>query len=196
MKPLIEEVDSLVGRQPVNRRGFVRGGLATGFAAAVAPTGALLAQTIMTDTTGLMAGEVRIPAGGVEIPAYRAMPFGRSDLPTVIVVHEIFSVHEYIRDVCRRLAKQGYLAIAPDFFARQGDVTRFASIPEIFANVVSKVPDAQVMSDIDATAAWATSHGGARGKLGVTGFCWGGRIVWLYSAHQRNLQAGSRGTGD
>jgi carboxymethylenebutenolidase len=170
-----------------SRRDFVMTTLATGFAAAVQP---VAAQTqVTTDTKGLTAGEVRIKVGDGEMPAYRALPEGRKNLPTVIVVQEIFGVHEHIKDVCRRLAKAGYLAVAPELYARQGDVSKLSSIEEI-RPIVAKVPDAQVMSDLDATAQWAAANGGDAKKLAITGFCWGGRIVWLYSAHNPNLKAG------
>jgi carboxymethylenebutenolidase len=107
-----------------------------------------------------------------------------------MVVQEIFGVHEHIRDVCRRLGKLGYLAVAPELFARQGDVSNMTNIQEILEKVVSKVPDAQVMRDLDATAAWAAKHNGNGVRLGITGCCWGGRIVWLYAAHNPGLKAG------
>jgi carboxymethylenebutenolidase len=156
----------------------------------VAPTGQLLAQVITTDTNGLTAGMVEIPAPGRSIPAYRAAPAGKTQLGTVIVVHEIFGVHEYIKDVCRRFAKQGYLAIAPEFFVRQGDVNQYKTVPEIFANVVSKVSDAQVLGDVDATLNWAASNGGDANKAAITGFCWGGRIVWMAAAANPRFKAG------
>ena len=160
--------------------------LATGFAAAVQP---IQAQTaISTPATGLTAGEVRIAVQGREVAAYRAIPAGASGLPTIILVHEIWSVHEYFKDLCRRLAQRGYLAVAPDLFARQGDVSR-AELDDI-RKIVATVPDAQVMADLDATADWAATHGGDSGRLGVTGFCWGGRITWLYAAHNPRLKAG------
>jgi len=182
-----DDLRSLAPRSEFTRRDFVMASLATGFALAVQP---ISAQTITTDTAGLTAGEVKIPTADVEIPAYRAMPQNGRDLPVVLVVQEIFGVHEHIKDICRRFAKRGYLAVAPELFARQGDPTRFQNIQEIIANVVSKVPDAQVMSDLDATATWAFRNGGHRAKLGITGFCWGGRIVWLYAAHSDRLKAG------
>ena len=161
--------------------------LATGFAAAVQP---VAAQTqVATDTSGLAAGEVKVKVKDGQMPAYRAMPEGRKNLPTVIVVQEIFGVHEHIKDVCRRFAKAGYLAIAPELYARQGDVSKLSNIDEI-RPIVGKVPDAQVMSDLDATAAWAAANGGDANKFAITGFCWGGRIVWLYSAHNPKLRAG------
>ena len=169
------------------RRDFVMTSLATGFAAAVQP---VAAQTqITTDTQGLDAGEVKIPVKDGEMPAYRAKPAGEKNLPVVLVVQEIFGVHEHIKDVCRRFAKAGYLAVAPELYARQGDVSKLDNIDDI-RPIVAKVPDAQVMSDLDAAVAWAAKNGGDAKKLGVTGFCWGGRIVWLYAAHNPNLKAG------
>ena len=174
-------------RAGFTRREFVMTTLATGFAAAVQP---VAAQTqISTDTKGLAAGEIRIPAKDGEVPGYRAMPEGGKNLPTVLVVQEIFGVHEHIKDVCRRLAKAGYLAIAPELYARQGDVSKLTDYKDIFA-IVAKVPDAQVMADLDAAAAWAARNGGNPDKLAVTGFCWGGRITWLYAAHNQKLKAG------
>lgn len=162
--------------------------LAAGFALAVQP---ISAQVISTDTKGLVAGEVKIPVKDGEIPAYRAMPATGENFPVVLVIQEIFGVHEHIQDVCRRLAKLGYLAIAPEMFARQGDVSQLTDIQDIISKVVSKVPDAQVMSDLDATVAWAEkSSKGNINKLGITGFCWGGRVVWLYAAHNPDVKAG------
>lgn len=182
-----EELDRLYPSVPVTRRGFVATSLAAGFAVAVTP---VQAQTVIkTDSEGLTAGEVKVPVKDGEMVAYRAMPAGKANLATVIVVQEIFGVHEYIKDVCRRLAKQGYLAIAPELFARQGDVSKL-QIPEIMSQVVSKVPDAQVMADLDATAAWASKNSGDANKLGITGFCWGGTHVWKYAAHNAKVKAG------
>jgi carboxymethylenebutenolidase len=170
------------------RRGFVMTSLAAGFALAAQPVSA---QTIATDTTGLEAGEVKVPVTDGEIPAYRALPATGGPFPVILVVQEIFGVHEHIKDICRRLAKLGYLAVAPELYARQGDVSKLTDFREIFSKVVSKVPDAQVMSDLDAATAWAKGTGKADvAKLGITGFCWGGRIVWLYSAHNPSLKAG------
>lgn len=161
--------------------------LASGFAAAVQP---IASQTqIVTGTEGLAAGEVAIPTREGEMAGYRAMPAGRKDLPVVLVVQEIFGVHEHIRDLARRLAKAGYLAVAPELYERQGDVSKLAGMDEI-RPIVAKVPDAQVMSDLDAAADWAAKNGGDPARLGITGFCWGGRIVWLYAAHSRRLKAG------
>jgi carboxymethylenebutenolidase len=170
-----------------SRRDFVAATLAAGFALAVQP---VTADTIKTDATGLEAGEVKIPTADVEIPAYRAVPDKGGPFPVVLVVQEIFGVHEHIKDLCRRLGKAGYLAIAPEMYARQGDVSKLKEIQEIFSKVVSKVPDKQVMSDLDSAVAWAKKNKGDTDKLAVTGFCWGGRIVWLYSVHSKALKAG------
>ena len=186
-----EDVLSLM--PDLSRRQFVVTSLATGFAMAVRPVSA---DTIATDAKGLEAGEVKIPVKydgkEGEMPAYRAMPDKGGPFPVVLVVEEIFGVHEHIKDLCRRLAKAGYLAIAPELFARQGDPTKIEKIPDIIEKVVSKVPDAQVMSDLDSTVAWAKKSGkGDTSKLAITGFCWGGRVVWLYSAHSKDLKAGA-----
>jgi carboxymethylenebutenolidase len=183
----LEQIDSLLPSSALTRRGFVRTSLAAGFATAVLPVQA--ATMIVTDTQGLTAGEVKIPTKDGEMPAYRAMPTGKSGLGTVLVVQEIFGVHEHIRDVCRRFAKAGFLAVAPELYARQGDVSKM-SVGDILGKIVPKVPDAQVMADLDAAAAWAAANGGDAGKLGITGFCWGGRIVWMYAAHNPKLKAG------
>lgn len=148
------------------------------------------AQTITTDTDGLIVGDVRIPVADGEISAYRAMPAAATNVAVVLVVQELFGVHEYLRDVCRRLAKLGYMAIAPDLFIRQGDVSQIEDIQTIFTQIVPRVPDSQVISDLDATVAWAATSGGDINRLGITGFCWGGRIVWLYAAHSLQLKAG------
>ncbi|MGE0884211.1 MAG: dienelactone hydrolase family protein [Blastocatellales bacterium] len=182
-----EELLSLVPEVPeVTRRTFVVTSLTAGFALAVQP---IQAQTqITTDTNGLVAGEVKITVKDGEIPAYRAMPAKGKNFPVALVVQEIFGVHEHIKDICRRFAKAGYLAIAPEMYARQGNV---ANLPmNQIMPIVSKVPDDQVMSDLDAAVAWAKKNGGNTARLGITGFCWGGRIVWLYAAHNPNLKAG------
>lgn len=182
-----DEIDRHHPPRALGRRGFVTTSLAAGFAAAVLP---VQAQTmITTDTQGLTAGEVKIKTADGEMPAYRAAPAGKTGLATVLVVQEIFGVHEHIKDVCRRFAKAGYLAIAPELFARQGDPSRHADIPSLIREVVSKVPDTQVLADLDATASWAAANGGSA-RLGITGFCWGGRITWLYAAHNPALRAG------
>jgi carboxymethylenebutenolidase len=183
-----EDLLSLLPKTEVTRRRFVVTSLAAGFALAVRP---VAAQTVITtDTKGLEAGEVKIPVSDGQIPAYRAMPDKGKGFPVALVVQEIFGVHEHIKDICRRFAKLGYLAVAPELYARQGDVSKIADIQEIISKVVSKVPDAQVMSDLDATLAWAASNKGNADHAGVTGFCWGGRIVWLYAAHNPRLKAG------
>ena len=183
-----KDLTSLTPKFDFSRREFVVTTLATGFALAVQPVSA---ETITTDTAGLTAGEIKIKVSDGEMPAYRAMPDQGGPFPVVLVVQEIFGVHEHIKDICRRLAKLGYLAIAPELYARQGDVSKETNIAKIISDVVSKVPDAQVMSDLDATVAWAKSTGQAdTTKLGITGFCWGGRIVWLYAAHNPKLKAG------
>ena len=188
MSCMKEEVSSVAPEAQVTRRQFVVTSLAAGFALAVQPVSA---ETITTDTKGLIAGEVSIPTTDGPIPAYRAMPATGNLFPVVLVVQEIFGVHEHIRDICRRFAKLGHLAVAPELFAHQGDVSKMSDINDILSKVVSKVPDAQVMSDLDATVAWADrSSKGNIAKLGITGFCWGGRIVWLYAAHNPQLKAG------
>jgi len=181
--------NSLRAGKPESRREFLVRNLAAGFALAVQPVGA---QTITTDANGLLAGEVKIPVVKGTIPAYRACPSKGRDFPVVLVVQEIFGVHEHIKDICRRYAKAGYCAVAPELFARQGDVSKLTDVQEIVNKVVSKVPDDQVMSDLDLTAQWAfrDSHGDTR-RLTIAGFCWGGRIVWLYAAHNPKLKAGA-----
>jgi carboxymethylenebutenolidase len=170
------------------RRDFVASSLATGFALAVQP---VCAQTVITtDTQGLRAGEVKIQTKDGDIPAYRSMPATGKSFPVILVVQEIFGVHEHIKDVTRRFAKLGYMAIAPEMYYRQGDVSKMTDNKEIFEKVVNKVPDAQVMSDLDSTVAWAGKNGGNVEKLGITGFCWGGRITWLYTAHNPKVDAG------
>ena len=171
------------------RREFVVTTLAVGFTAAAGP---VMAQTALaTPATGLTAGEVQIPVSGGTMPAYRAMPEGGAKLPVVLVVQEIFGVHEYIKDVCRRFARLGYLAVAPELYARQGDGSKMTDIQQILENLTPEVPDAQVMADLDSAVAWAETTGAAdTSRLGITGFCWGGRIVWLYAAHSPKLKAG------
>ena len=173
----------------LDRRQFLVTKLSTGFALAVLPVSA---QTITTDTDGIEAGEVSIPVSGGHIPGYRAMPKSGKSFPLVLVVQEIFGVHEHIKDMCRRFAKLGYMAVAPELYVRQGDVSKLADIQEIISKVVGKVPDAQVLSDLDAAVDWAAQSGkGDTRRLGITGFCWGGRVVWLYAAHNPKLKAGA-----
>ena len=182
------EFDSLVPAQSFDRRSFLVTSLGAGFALAVQP---VMAQTaIRTDDAGLLAGEVKVPVKDGEMIAYRAQPKGASKVPVVLVVSEIFGVHEYIKDVCRRLAKLGYCAIAPELFARQGDPRSIDSIPELMTKITNRTPDAQVMSALDACVAWAGSKGADANRLAITGFCWGGRITWLYSAHNPQVKAG------
>ena len=180
-------LEGLLPRSQWSRRGFVMTSLATGFALSVQPVSA---DAIHTDATGLDAGEVKIPVADGSIPAYRAMPDKGGPFPTVLVVQEVFGVHEHIKDLVRRFAKLGYFAIAPELYARQGDPSKYTDIPTLISEIVSKVPDSQVMSDLDATEAYAKGTGKAdTNKLAITGFCWGGRIVWLYSAHNPALKA-------
>ena len=189
MDAFAQDLKSLISSTDLPRRGAMLAGLAAGFAVAAEP---VVAQNVITtDANGLEAGEIRILTSNGEIPAYRAMPAGSGPFPVVLVIQEIFGVHEHIKDVCRRFAKLGHMAIAPEMFARQGDVSKLADIPAIQREVVSKVPDAQVMSDLDATVAYARASGrGDTSKLAITGFCWGGRITWLYTAHNPGVKAG------
>ncbi|MGZ2748365.1 dienelactone hydrolase family protein [Burkholderia stagnalis] len=180
------EVDSLVPHVPFSRRKFMQAALGSTFAAAVLPVSA---QTVTTDSAGLDVDTIEIRSGDASVPAYRAQPKDKTNLPVVIVIHEIFAVHAHIADICRRFAKLGYLAIAPDLFARQGDVSKYPTIQELVANVVSKVPDRQVTEDLDATVAWAGKNGGDLSRLGVVGFCWGGRQSWLYAEHNPHVRA-------
>ena len=193
MNDLKNDVDSLVGTTGLldagNRRTFIKTALGTGFAAAVLP---VCAQTmIKTDTVGLTAGEVSVMVNGTKVPAYRAQPEGKTNLPVILVISEIFGVHEHIADIARRFAKLGYLAIAPDFFVRQGNPAVYPTIAELNKEIISKVPDEQVFGDLDAYVAWAGQNGGNPDKIGINGFCWGGRIVWLYSARNPKIKAGA-----
>ena len=175
----------------LNRRDFVRAAVGSSFAAAVLP---VTAQTIRTDSAGLNVGEVTIQVGDFKLPAYRAMPAAGvgvgGPLPVVLVVSEIFGVHEHIADVARRFARLGYLAIAPELFVRQGDAQSYGEVGKLVSEVIAKVPDVQVMADLDACVTWAAANGGDTRRLAVTGFCWGGRITWLYAAHNPALKAG------
>ena len=163
------------------RRTALQAALGLGYAAAAAP---LMAQTaIHTPADGLTEGRIDYTVGGFKVPAYRAAPAGKTGLPVVLVIQEIFGVHEYIADVCRRFARAGYLAIAPELYARQGDPAQYTEIAKLMSELVSKVPDAQVMADLDGAVQWAGANGGDLRKVGITGFCWGGRITWLYAAH-------------
>lgn len=159
-----------------------------GYAASTLPSFAQSAIT--TPSTDLVSGFVNIDVNGFSLPVYRSAPGGKSNLPIILVIQEIFGVHEYIADVTRRFAQQGYLAIAPDLYRRQGDASKYDNISLLLSELVSKVPDAQVISDLDATVAWAAKNGGNVKKIGVTGFCWGGRQTWLYAAHNPDVKAG------
>jgi carboxymethylenebutenolidase len=182
------QFDSLLPAGQFDRRGFIVTALGAGFALAAQPGAAQ--SLIKTGTDGLVAGEIRLPARDGEMPVYRAMPAGKTGVPVVLVVSEIFGVHEYIADVCRRLAREGYLAIAPELFARYGDSRKLANVQDILTGIIAKTPDAGVMADLDACVAWAGKHGGDTTRLAITGFCWGGRIAWLYAAHNPALKAG------
>lgn len=181
----IEDIHSLVdttpGKTGITRRDVVKAGLGVGYAATAVTAAAQTA--VKTPSDGLLVGEITIDVDGYKVPAYRAAPAGKSNLPVVLVIQEIFGVHEYIADTCRRFAKEGYLAIAPELFARQGDPSQYSEMAKLQAEVVSKVPDAQVMKDLDAALTWAKANGGDVSRAAITGFCWGGRITWLYSAH-------------
>ena len=185
LEEICSEVHALLpGRSTeagASRRTVLQSAAGLGYAAAAAP---LMAQTaVATPTDGLDAGRIHYTVDGFQVPAYRAAPTGKTGLPVVLVVHEIFGVHEYIADVCRRLARAGYMAIAPELYARQGDATQYGEIAKLMAELVAKVPDAQVMADLDGALAWAGQHGGDTARAAITGFCWGGRITWLYAAH-------------
>jgi len=170
----------------MTRREFVATTLSAGIALAGSP---VFAQGIQTDAGGLLAGEIKIPVTGGEIPGYRAMPASGGPFPVVLIAFEVFGLQEHIKGICRRFAREGYLAVAPDFFARQGDVSGMEDFQEII-KIVSRVPDAQIMTDLDAAVEWAAKNRGNAQKLGVTGFCWGGRVTWLYAAHNSKLKAG------
>lgn len=180
------ELDGLM-TPPLSRRGFVMTSLISGLTVA---TTRVEAQAIHTDATGIEAGEVKIPAADGPMPAYRAVPNGAGPFPIVLVIEEIFGVHEYIKDICRRLAKAGYCAVAPELYARQGDLSTMTDPKIIIRDIISKTPDAQWIGDLDATAAWAASAAkGDAGRFGVMGWCRGGRDAWLYAAHRRDLKA-------
>jgi len=171
-----------------SRRTALKAALGVGYAAAAVP---LMAQTaIKTSSDGLRTGEMMYEVNGFKVPAFYAAPAGKTDLPVVLIIHEIFGVHEYIADTARRFAKAGYLAIAPELFARQGDPGSYSEMAKLMAEVVSKTPDAQVMADLDGAVNWAASHGGNPQKVAITGFCWGGRITWLYSQQSTKVKAG------
>lgn len=191
MKDLVQDAASLLSKTSlsdgVGRRDFLKVALGTGFAVAAMP---VVAQNVIkTDTVGLTAGTLHLTVNGQTVPVYRAQPEGKTNLPVIVVVSEIFGVHEHIADVVRRFAKLGYLALAPELFVRQGDPSKAATIADLQRDIIAKTPDAQVMGDIDAVFAWAKANGGNADKMGVTGFCWGGRIAWMYAAHNPQLKA-------
>lgn len=181
-----DDLRSLRPLSGLDRRGFVTTALVSGFATATLPVSA---STITTDVSGLEAGETQILVADGKMPAYFARPAAGRNLPVILVIQEIFGVHEHIRDVCRRFAKRGALAVAPELFARQGNPATVSDLQVLMRDIVAKVPDAQVMSDLDATVRWARGERGT-GKIGITGFCWGGRITWLYAAHSSDVAAG------
>ena len=185
---LVRDTEALLqGVGEPTRRAALRAALGVGYVAAAGP---VMAQSVVkTPADGLVSGEVTIDVNGFKMPAFRSAPAGKTGLPVVLVVSEIFGVHEYIADVTRRLARAGYLAIAPELFVRQGDPSAYGEIAKIQSEIIAKVPDEQVMTDLDACASWAVQHGGQADKLAITGFCWGGRITWLYAAHQPRLKA-------
>lgn len=184
----VPEDQNWVGSTQVSRRAAIAGTAAfAGYALAAQPVSA---STIITDANGLDAGMTTFATGSLRMNAYRAKPAGKRNLPVVIVVQEIFGLHEWVKDICRRYAKAGFYAIAPDLYQRQGDATKVTDFKVLIGDIVSKVPDAQVMGDLDAAAKFAGTDGGNAAKLGITGFCWGGRIVWLYAAHNPRLKAG------
>jgi len=171
-----------------SRRTALKVALGVGYAATAMP---IVAQTaIKTSSDGLRTGEATYNIAGFSVPIFYAAPEGKKNLPVILVIQEIFGVHEYIADTCRRFAKAGYLAIAPELYARQGDPSQYGEMAKLIAEVVSKVPDAQVMADLDGAVKWAGDNGGNLKKVGITGFCWGGRIVWLYAAQSKNVKAG------
>ncbi len=176
---------SVLHRYPMARRGLLTGGFTAGLTLA---TARVEAQTITTDTQGLVTGDVEVRTADGHMPAYFARPDGSGPFPLVLVNEEVFGVHHYIMDVCRRLAKLGKMAVAPDIYARSGDLGKISDVKKIFA-IVAATPDAQMLSDLDAAVVWAEANGGDAKRLGVIGFCRGGRTTWLYAEHNRALRA-------
>jgi carboxymethylenebutenolidase len=188
----IKDFDALLPGQSTvdgaSRRTALKVALGVGYAATAMP---IMAQTaIKTSSDGLTTGEAIYDMQGFSVPIFYAAPEGKKNLPVILVIQEIFGVHEYIADTCRRFAKAGYLAIAPELYARQGDPSQYGEMAKLIAEVVSKVPDAQVMDDLDGAIKWAGENGGNLKKVGITGFCWGGRITWLYAEQSKNIKAG------
>lgn len=170
-----------------SRRTALKVALGVGYAATAMP---IMAQTaITTSDAGLTTGEAIYDVEGFSVPLFYAAPVGKRHLPVILVVQEIFGVHAYIADTCRRFAKAGYLAIAPELYARQGNPASYTEMAKLMAEVVSKVPDAQVMKDLDGAVQWAGAQGGNLAKVGITGFCWGGRITWLYAEQSPHIKA-------
>ena len=191
MQDQITDAQALLGssseRHTATRRTALKVALGVGYTAAA---GDIMAQTaVKTSSDGLKTGEITVEVNGFKVPAYMAAPAGKTNLPVILVIQEIFGVHEYIADTARRFAKMGYLAIAPELYARQGDPTKYNVMADLMKEVVSKVPDAQVMADLDGMVMWAAANGGDANKIGITGFCWGGRIAWMYAAHSKNVKA-------
>ena len=176
------------GDAGASRRTALKVALGIGYAATALP---IMAQTaIQTSAEGLVTGQMAYEVNGFKVPAFYAAPAGKANLPVILVVQEIFGVHAYIADIARRFARTGFLAIAPELYARQGDPRQYSDIARLLSDVVAKVPDAQVMADLDGAVQWAGAHGGNLGKVGITGFCWGGRIAWLYAEQSQNVKAG------
>ena len=184
----MDDVTELDGLRdyPLARRGVLMTGLISGFTLA---TQRVEAQAIHTDSTGLDTGETQIATTDGKLPAYYAKPARSGQFPVILVNEEIFGVHEYIKDVCRRWAKLGYLAVATEYYARIGDLSKMTDVHQIITDVIAKAPDAQYMSDLDSTTAWALANGGSSTRVGVMGFCRGGRQTWLYAAHSPHLKA-------
>jgi carboxymethylenebutenolidase len=181
-------VNSSTERHTATRRTALKVALGVGYTAAA---GDIMAQTaVKTSSDGLKTGEITVEVNGFKVPAYMAAPAGKTNLPVILVIQEVFGVHEYIADTARRFAKMGYLAIAPELYARQGDPSKYNVIADLIKEVVSKVPDAQVMADLDGMVKWAAANGGDVNKVAITGFCWGGRITWMYAVHNKAVKAG------
>lgn len=182
------DTESWIRSTTLGRRGVMVGGAAVaGYALAAQP---ISASAVQTPATGLDADWVTVPTDDFAMRAYRARPAGKKNAPVILVVNEIFGLHEWVQDMVRRYARAGYHAIAPDLFQRQGDASKVADIKTLIETIVGPTPDAQVMADLDATVAFAGKDGGNTKRLGITGYCWGGRITWLYAAHSRKVQAG------
>ncbi|CAM3124052.1 Putative carboxymethylenebutenolidase [Sphingomonas antarctica] len=182
------DTESWIRSTTLGRRGVMVGGVvAAGYALAAQP---ISATAINTPATGLDAGWVTVPTGGFDMRAYSARPAGKKNAPVILIIHEIFGLHEWVQDMVRRYAKAGYHAIAPDLFQRKGDASKVADFKTLIDTIVIPTPDGQVLADLDATVAFAGKHGGHTARLGITGYCWGGRITWLYAAHNRKVQAG------